>query len=86
IVHLFHYLFEDPQRAKENAKYVQMVVNNQYRMEKIVDITLGLYTAALFRRFGMLMNHYLANHDKGSAKKLYDIIAKNLPFDPARTM
>ena len=50
MVHLFNYLFEDSGRAKQNAAHVQNVVNQKYKKDMIIDATIGMYNAALFKK------------------------------------
>ncbi|MFH2028879.1 MAG: glycosyltransferase family 4 protein [Nanoarchaeota archaeon] len=86
MLHIFKYLFEDPERAKGNAAHVKQVVNEKYRIDNVVDQTIGLYNAAICQRYGQLMRHYMAKGDKLSAERIYDSMVRNMPFDPGKVM
>lgn len=47
---LFEYLFEDPSRARQNALYVQKVVNQKYGLEQTIDQNVEVYKHALAER------------------------------------
>ena len=86
MVDLFNYLFENKERATKNASHVRMVVNEKYNLDKVTDMNLGLYSQAVLSRYSNLMNFYISNNRKQDAKRIYDLMSKNLPFNPQIVM
>ena len=77
---LFYYLFEDPDRASQNAAHVQKVVNDRYTLDNVVDTTLGFYTAAIMERGGRLVNKYTAQGNMPKAREMHRRIRESLSF------
>ena len=52
---LFDYIFEDPERARQNAAHVQQVVTQKYNLENYVDSMIEIYKDSVSN--SILVNH-----------------------------
>ena len=50
----------------------------KYNLDKVTDMNLGLYSQAVLSRYSNLMNFYISNNRKQDAKRIYDLMLKNL--------